>query len=51
MPKEAPPTAKQIYAIAAALCKDTGEKFPRTRGEASALIEKLRGEREADEPV
>ena len=35
---------KQVYAIAAALCKESGEKFPQSLGEASELIEKLRGE-------
>jgi len=44
MPNEAKPTVKQVYAIAAALCKESGEKFPQSRGEASELIKKLRGE-------
>ena len=35
-------TVRQIYALAAALCEQAGESFPATRGEASALIEKLR---------
>jgi hypothetical protein len=37
-------TVKQRYAIAAALCKRVGERFPASRGEASDLIEKLRKE-------
>jgi hypothetical protein len=44
MPNEAKPTVKQVYAIAAALCKESGEKFPQSRGEASELIKKLRDE-------
>ena len=44
MPNEAKPTVKQVYAIAAALCKETGEKFPQSRGDALELINKLRGE-------
>jgi hypothetical protein len=42
MQREAPVTVKQMYAIAAALCKSAGERFPANRGEASDLIEKLR---------
>jgi hypothetical protein len=44
MLSEAKPTMKQVYAVAAALCKESGEKFPQSRGEASELIKKLRGE-------
>ena len=44
MQREAPATVKQIYAIAAALCKATGRPFPANRGEASDLIETLRAE-------
>jgi hypothetical protein len=44
MPDEAKPTVKRVYAIAAARCKETCEKFPQSRGEASELIKKLRGE-------
>jgi hypothetical protein len=40
--RDAPVTVKQMYAIAAALCKHLGERFPANRGEASDLIEKLR---------
>jgi len=44
MPNEAKPTVKQVYAIAAALCQESGEKFPQSRGETWELIKKLRGE-------
>ena len=37
-------TPKQVYALAHELCKRTGEEFPRTRGDASELIERLRTE-------
>jgi hypothetical protein len=37
-----PPTVRQVYALASALCAAAGEPFPRTREEASALIERLR---------
>jgi hypothetical protein len=37
-----PPTVKQIYALAAALCTFTEQEFPRTRGEATDLIERIR---------
>jgi len=40
----APPTGRQIYALAAALCEHAGKEFPETRGDASSLIEKLRRE-------
>jgi len=40
----APPTNRQVYALAAAFCEQAGERFPETRGEASSLIEKLRRE-------
>jgi hypothetical protein len=39
---EAKPTGRQVYALAHELCKAMGEQFPRTRGAASELIEKLR---------
>jgi hypothetical protein len=32
---DAPPTARQVYALADALCERMGEEFPKTRGEAS----------------
>jgi hypothetical protein len=40
----APPTVRQIYALAAVLCEKQGEGFPETRSEASELIERLRYE-------
>ena len=46
---DAPPTVRQIYAIAAALCQQVGAEFPRDRGAASRLIKELRGEEEAGE--
>jgi hypothetical protein len=36
------PTARQIYALAAALCERMGEEFPETREAASETIERLR---------
>jgi len=36
------PTVKQVYAIAAELCEQSGEQFPETVAEASELIERLR---------
>ena len=38
------PTIRQIYAVARALCERCDERFPETKGEASELIERLRGE-------
>ena len=37
-----PPTVKQIYALAAALCTFTGQEFPQTREDATDLIERIR---------
>ena len=37
-----PPTVRQVYALAAALCERMGEEFPETRAAASELIERLR---------
>jgi hypothetical protein len=37
-------TPKQVYALARELCAKAGEEYPRTRGEASELIERLRVE-------
>ena len=37
-----PPTVRQVYALAAALCERMGEEFPRTREGASETIERLR---------
>jgi hypothetical protein len=39
-----PPTVRQVYALAAALCERMGEEFPRTREAASETIERLRVE-------
>ena len=39
---EAPPTTRQVYALAGALCERMGEEFPKTRGAASETIERLR---------
>jgi hypothetical protein len=47
---DAPPTPRQIYALAAALCEKGGERFPESRGEASSLIERLRIELGHPEP-
>jgi len=40
--EQAPPTTRQIYALAAVLCARYGQDFPETRGDASRLIERLR---------
>ncbi len=48
---EAKPTPKQVYALAHALCRRSGETFPSTRGAASALIERLRSEQGEGEDV
>jgi hypothetical protein len=44
MRPHAPPTVRQIYALAAALCVRVGVQFPDTRFEASELIGDLRAE-------
>ena len=49
MRDDAPPTVRQIYAIAAALCEQVGAEFPRDRGAASRLIKELRGEDQSSE--
>ncbi|HET8607098.1 MAG TPA: hypothetical protein VFL66_08725 [Gaiellaceae bacterium] len=46
----APPTARQVYALAAALCERMGEEFPETRLAASETIERLRIENGHPEP-
>lgn len=51
MQGEAPATVKQIYALAAALCKAAGRPFPANRGEASDLIEHLRSKGEREEAM
>jgi len=40
--RDGPPTVRQVYALAGALCERAGEAFPETRAEASELIERLR---------
>ena len=39
-----PPTVRQIYALAAALCERSGEEFPASREAASESIARLRAE-------
>jgi hypothetical protein len=39
-----PPTIRQVYALAAALCERLGEPFPERRADASSLIERVRRE-------
>jgi hypothetical protein len=50
MRNEAPPTARQVYALAAALCEQADEEFPSDRAAASVLIERLRLELGHPEP-
>ncbi len=40
----APPTVRQVYALAVALCERSGEEFPTTREVASETIERIRTE-------
>jgi hypothetical protein len=40
--RSSPPTVRQVYALAAALCERMGEEFPPTREAASETIERLR---------
>jgi hypothetical protein len=42
MREDAPPTVRQIWALAAVLCERYGQAFPETRADASRLIERLR---------
>jgi hypothetical protein len=44
MRSQAPPTTRQVYALAAALCEKLDEPFPETIAEASAQLERLRTE-------
>ena len=44
MRSQGPPTPRQIYALAAALCEKTDEPFPGTLAEASAQLARLRTE-------
>jgi len=39
-----PPTARQIYALAAAFCAKEGYEWPRSRADASDLLGELRRE-------
>jgi hypothetical protein len=41
---DAKPTPRQVYALAHELAKRADIQFPRTRGAASELIERLRAE-------
>jgi hypothetical protein len=50
MRDEAPPTVRQIYALAGALCERAGEEFPADRAAASELIERLRTENGHPQP-
>jgi hypothetical protein len=45
-----PPTIRQVYALAAALCERMGEEFPETREAASETIERLRIENGHPQP-
>jgi hypothetical protein len=49
--RDGPPTVRQVYALAGALCERAGEAYPRTRAEASELIERLRIENGHPAPV
>jgi hypothetical protein len=42
MRRDAPPTTRQMWALAAALLERAGVDFPPDRGAASELIERLR---------
>src|SRR5438067_13695756 len=42
MRRDAKPTVRQVYALAAALCERVGEEFPESLEAASELIERLR---------
>jgi hypothetical protein len=44
MRTDAPPTVRQVYALAAALCQMCDEEFPKDREVASQLIERFRRE-------
>ena len=44
MKPDAPPTVRQVYALAAVLCQMVDEEFPKDRETASALIERFRRE-------
>ena len=44
MRSDRPPTARQIYALAAAFCVKEGYEWPETRADASDLLGELRRE-------
>lgn len=44
MRSDAPPTVRQVYALAAVLCQLVDEEFPKDRETASQLIERFRRE-------
>ena len=44
MRSQGPPTSRQIYALAAALCEKNDESFPETLAQASTQLERLRRE-------
>jgi hypothetical protein len=44
MRTDAPPTVRQVYALAAVLCQMVDEEFPKDRESASQLIERFRRE-------
>jgi hypothetical protein len=44
MRSDAPPTVRQVYALAAVLCQMVDEEFPKDREAASQLIERFRRE-------
>ena len=44
MRTDAPPTVRQVYALAAVLCQMVDEEFPKDREAASQLIERFRRE-------
>lgn len=45
---DAPPTFKQVYAIARSLCEQADVEWPETREQASELISRLREEKADD---
>ncbi len=51
MKPDAPPTVRQVYALAAVLCQMCDEEFPKDRETASALIERFRRELGHPNPV
>ncbi len=50
MRRDAKPTVRQVYALAAALCERLGEEFPESSEAASELIERLRLENGHPQP-